>query len=133
CLATEPMTTGERGGLTITMGISAAIGINAAHELGHKNTRLERALAKIALAPSLYGHFYVEHNVGHHVRVATPGDPASARLGESLWRFYPRALVGGIVSGLRSEAARLRRSGHRFWHPRNGIAQSWALSAALFA
>ncbi|WP_200170980.1 alkane 1-monooxygenase [Tomitella cavernea] len=133
CLANEPMTTGERGGLAITMGISAAVGINAAHELGHKNTRSEKSFAKLALAPSFYGHFFVEHNVGHHVRVATPADPASARLGESLWVFYPRALVGGFLSGVRSQAGRLRRQGHGFWHPSNDILQSWTISVVLFA
>ncbi|WP_207842044.1 alkane 1-monooxygenase [Williamsia soli] len=131
CLAHEPMTTGERVGLCITMGMSAAIGINAAHELGHKRGTCEQTLAKLALAPSWYGHFLVEHNVGHHLKVATAQDPASARLGESLWRFYPRALVGGFVSGVRLESARLHRRGLRFWHWRNNIAQSWAASLVI--
>nr|WP_110469615.1 alkane 1-monooxygenase [Williamsia limnetica] len=131
CLAHESMTPGERVGLSITLGISAAIGINAAHELGHKRGTGEQTLAKLALAPSCYGHFFVEHNVGHHLKVATAQDPASARLGESLWAFYPRALVGGVVSGVRLEAARLRRRGHRFWHWRNSIAQSWAASVLI--
>ncbi|CAN0474700.1 unnamed protein product [Scytosiphon promiscuus] len=26
-----------------------------------------------------YGHFYVEHNRGHHKQVATDADPATAR------------------------------------------------------
>ncbi len=72
----------------------AGIAINTAHELGHKRDRLERWLSKIALAQSGYGHFYVEHNRGHHVRVATPEDPASARLGESFWAFLPRTVSG---------------------------------------
>ena len=50
------------------------IGINTAHELGHKKESHERWLSKIALAQSFYGHFYIEHNRGHHVRVATPED-----------------------------------------------------------
>lgn len=131
CLAYAPMTTGERVGLSITLGMSAAIGINVAHELGHKHEKLEQGLAKIALAPSFYGHFYVEHNVGHHVRVATPMDPASARFGESLWQFYPRALVGGLASGVQLEAARLNRQGRRFWDWRNNILQSWSVSLTL--
>ncbi len=71
------------------------IGINTAHELGHKKESVERWLAKITLAPTFYGHFYIEHNRGHHVRVATPPeDPASSRLGESLYRFWPRTVWG---------------------------------------
>jgi alkane 1-monooxygenase len=54
------------------------IGINTAHELGHKKESVERWLSKITLAPTFYGHFYIEHNRGHHVRVATPEDPASS-------------------------------------------------------
>jgi alkane 1-monooxygenase len=50
--------------------------INLGHELGHKNTVLEQWLAKIILAPTGYGHFYIEHNRGHHRDVATPADPA---------------------------------------------------------
>ena len=66
--------------------ITGAVGgfcINLGHELGHKNTPLERWLAKIVLAPTFYGHFYTEHNRGHHRDVATPADPASSRMGES--------------------------------------------------
>jgi len=54
--------------------------VGPAHELGHKKEHLERWFARIALAPCGYGHFFIEHNRGHHVRVATPDDPASSRL-----------------------------------------------------
>ena len=43
-----------------------------------------------------YGHFYIEHNRGHHVRVATPEDPASARFGETFWEFLPRSVWGSL-------------------------------------
>src|SRR3954471_16930838 len=75
----------DRLGITFTLGTLNGIAINTAHELGHKKEHLERWFAKIALAPSAYGHFFIEHNRGHHVRVATPDDPASSRLGESFW------------------------------------------------
>jgi AcrR family transcriptional regulator len=64
-------------GLTLTVGTVSGVAINTAHELGHKRDKLERRLSKVALAPSAYGHFYVGHNRGHHVRVSTPDDPAS--------------------------------------------------------
>ena len=88
----------------MTVGVVAGVGINAAHELGHKSSRLERRLAKIVLAQSFYGHFYIEHNHGHHVNVATPRDPASARFGESFWIFLPRSVFGGLKSGWRIES-----------------------------
>ncbi|MCH8150382.1 MAG: hypothetical protein IH987_20790, partial [Planctomycetes bacterium] len=65
-----------------------------AHELGHKHAAWERWLSRVVLAPVAYGHFFVEHNRGHHRRVATPEDPASARLGESFWAFLPRTVLG---------------------------------------
>ncbi len=76
-------------GLAVTVAMVGGIAINTAHELGHKRPRHEKWLAKVALAQSGYGHFFIEHNRGHHVRVATPEDPASARLGESFWEFLP--------------------------------------------
>ncbi|MGN2638213.1 alkane 1-monooxygenase [Nocardia takedensis] len=119
-------------GLTLTLGVVSGIGINAAHELGHRTEHLERWLARIALAQSCYGHFYVEHNRGHHARVATPADPASARFGESLWGFLPRSILGGLRSALALERDRLSRKGKRALSPANHILQGWAMSAALF-
>ena len=87
------------------------VGINTAHEMGHKKDSLERWLSKITLAQTCYGHFYIEHNRGHHVRVATPEDPASARFGETFWEFLPRSVFGSLRSALRLEAQRLRRQG----------------------
>ncbi|WP_342216865.1 hypothetical protein [Nocardia cyriacigeorgica] len=72
----------DKLGLASTLGLVSGIGINAAHELGHRVERLERWLAKIALAQSGYGHFFVEHNRGPHKRVATPEDTATAPRGE---------------------------------------------------
>lgn len=122
----------DKIGLAVTLGLVSGIGINAAHELGHRVERLERWLAKIALAQSGYGHFFVEHNRGHHARVATPEDPASARFGESLWEFLPRSVAGGFRSALRLERDRLRRTGSGWWSPRNHILQAWAMTVVLF-
>lgn len=85
-------------GLALSIGlVTGALGITTAHELGHKRSRLERWLARVLLVTVSYGHFTVEHNRGHHVRVATPEDPASARYGEGFWRFLPRTLVFSFV------------------------------------
>lgn len=82
-----------------TIGCIGGIGINTAHELGHKKESHERWLSKIALARSWYGHFYIEHNRGHHVRVATPEDPASSRVGESFYRFWSTPTVTRPTAG----------------------------------
>ncbi|MFC3966536.1 alkane 1-monooxygenase, partial [Nocardia jiangsuensis] len=122
----------DKFGLATTLGLVSGIGINAAHELGHRVERLERWLAKIALAQSGYGHFFVEHNRGHHVRVATPEDPASARLGESLYAFLPRSVWGGFRSAIRIERERLARRGVGWWSPENQVVQAWAMTVVLF-
>jgi alkane 1-monooxygenase len=119
-------------GLALTMGMVSGIAINTAHELGHKRASSERWLSKIALAQSAYGHFFIEHNRGHHVRVATPEDPASARLGESFWAFLPRTVSGSLRSALEIERERLARDGRRFWSPRNDILNAWAMTVVLF-
>lgn len=116
---------------TLTLANVNAHGINAAHELGHKRGELSRLLAKLSLVPACYGHFFVEHNRGHHVRVATPEDPASARLGESFWQFLPRTVSGSARSAWRLEAARLQRQGLTVWHWRNENLQGWLASLLL--
>lgn len=122
----------DKLGLAATVGFVSGIGINAAHELGHRVESAERLLSKIALAQSGYGHFFVEHNRGHHARVATPEDPASARLGESLWEFLPRSVIGGFRSAIQLERARLSRQGRGWWSTENNILQAWSMSAVLF-
>ncbi len=122
----------DKLGLAATLGFVSGIGINAAHELGHRVESLERWLAKVALAQSGYGHFFVEHNKGHHARVATPEDPASGRLGESLWEFLPRSVIGGYRSGIKLERDRLRRRGLGWWSVRNNILQAWSMTVVLY-
>jgi alkane 1-monooxygenase len=119
-------------GLALTVGCVGGIGINTAHELGHKRDRLERWLSKIALAQTAYGHFYVEHNRGHHVHVATPGDPASSRFGESFYAFWPRTVWGSLQSSLAIERARLERAGSSFWTWKNDILNAWAMTVVLY-
>ncbi|MGW1327840.1 alkane 1-monooxygenase [Streptomyces antibioticus] len=120
-------------GLAATTGVVAGVAINTAHELGHKRERLERHLSRIALAQSGYGHFYVEHNHGHHIRVATPEDPASSRMGESFWSFLPRAVAGSLRSAWHLESRRLRRRNRRTLSLHNEILTAWALTVLLFA
>jgi alkane 1-monooxygenase len=119
-------------GLAMTLGVVGGVGIAAAHELGHKSESLERWLSKITLAQTGYGHFYVEHNRGHHLRVATPEDPASSRLGESFWMFLPRTVAGSVASAWEIERTRLRRSGKPSLCIQNDVINAWALSIALY-
>lgn len=119
-------------GLVLSVGVLGGVAINTAHELGHKKESVERWLSKIVLAQTCYGHFYIEHNRGHHVRVATPEDPASARFGETLWAFLPRTIWGSLRSAWRLEAQRLERVGKPVWHPSNDVLNAWAMSVVLW-
>ena len=107
---TQPLATWERIGLILSTGIMCGtFGINVGHELGHRAKPFERLLAKAALASSLYMHFFIEHNRGHHKRVATPDDPASARYGEHVFQFWARSIVFSYLSAWDLEAKRLKK------------------------
>jgi alkane 1-monooxygenase len=120
-------------GLALTIAMVSGIAINTAHELGHKRANLERWLSRVALAQSGYGHFYIEHNRGHHVKVATPEDPASSRLGESFYRFLPRTVLGSLHSAWELERTRLQRLERSTLSPANDILGAWAMTVVLFA
>ncbi len=120
-------------GLVLTVGGINGVAINTAHELGHKHAAWERWMSRLVLAPVAYGHFFVEHNRGHHRRVATPEDPASARLGESFWAFLPRTVLGSLRSAWNLERERLAGRGHGTWHWRNQCLQAWAMTGGLYS
>jgi alkane 1-monooxygenase len=120
-------------GAAVSVGVVSGLAINTGHELGHKTEGFEQWLAKIALASSAYGHFFVEHNRGHHVRVATPEDPASSRMGESFYAFLPRTVIGSLRSAWEIEKQRLARQGRSVWSIHNNNLQAWSMTVALFA
>ncbi len=122
----------ENLGLALSVAMVGGIAINTAHELGHKRKSYERWLSKIALAQTFYGHFFIEHNRGHHVRVATPEDPASSRFGESFWEFLPRTVRGSMTSAIHLERERLDRVGKGFWTIQNDVFNAWLMSIVLF-
>lgn len=118
----QTLSLAETIGLTLSVGIMAgANGINVAHELGHRATRTEQALAQLMLLPSLYQHFFIEHNRGHHKNVATDEDPASARLGENVFGFWWRSVTGGWRNAWALEQDRLEKTGQIKWSLDNGM------------
>ena len=122
----------EVAGRIATMGILCGIyGINVAHELGHRVNRWERDLARALLLTSLYMHFIIEHNRGHHRRVATPEDPASARFGEWLPMFWLRSGILSFISAWHIEADRMRKAGNAAYGSRNEMLQAIAWQGGL--
>lgn len=86
-------------GHVVAMGLLCGIfGINVGHELGHRVNIWEQRMAKALLLSSLYMHFFIEHNKGHHKNVATPDDPASSRLNEPIYSFYFRTIWYSYLS-----------------------------------
>lgn len=118
-------------GLAAVAGMASGLAINTGHELGHKNSFLEKTLAKIVLAVPAYGHFTIDHNRGHHRDVATPEDPSSARMGESIYKFALRDFAGAFMRAWSFERVRLKSRDKSVWHPKNQILQSFALTATL--
>jgi alkane 1-monooxygenase len=118
--------------LILTVGFVGGFCINLGHELGHKNTKLERWLAKIILAPTAYGHFFIEHNRGHHRDAATPADPASSRMGESIYRFVLREMPGALRRAWTLEADRLKRCEQALWSWHNEILQPALVTVLLW-
>ena len=121
-------------GMIFAFGISCGVlGINAAHELGHRNTWYEQMLSKMLLLTSQYMHFFIEHNRGHHKNVSTDLDPASSKFGESLYAFYYRSIRDSWFSAWHLEGDKLKRSGHNFWSIHNEMLRFQLIQAAFLA
>ena len=121
-------------GRIFALGLGCGVlGINVAHELGHRPDAFSQRLAHVLLASSLYTHFFIEHNRGHHRNVATPEDPATARRGEWVQVFWVRAVFGGVLGAWRLEADRLKRKGQSPWTWENQFLRLQLLQWGLFA
>lgn len=98
-------------GMTVSMGIACgSLGINVAHELGHRHKKYEQWMAQALLLSSLYMHFFIEHNRGHHKYVATPKDPATSFKGQNLYAFWWRSITKGYMSAWKLENQRLMKT-----------------------
>ncbi|PHR93573.1 MAG: alkane 1-monooxygenase [Robiginitomaculum sp.] len=117
--------------LIIGVGSGSGAMLAVTHELGHKNNKWDRLHAKIGNMLLGYGHFNIEHNSGHHVWVSTPEDPASSRMGESIYRFILRELPGTIRRGLAQETRRLSTQGRGFWSLHNDVLQVYVATIAI--
>jgi alkane 1-monooxygenase len=120
-------------GLALSAGVSSGSALVVAHELGHKTSRAEWWGARAAALLTGYAHFMIEHNRGHHVHVATPEDPASSRLGESVWRFALREIPGAARRGWSEQAALMVRRGQSLWSWRNDVLAGYGLAALIAA
>ncbi len=114
------------------MGLLCGVfGINVGHELGHRANRFEQFLAKSLLLTSLYMHFFIEHNKGHHKRVATREDPNSARFGEMIYLFYFRTIFYSYLSAWRIASNDARKRGHAAFSIHNEMLQFHLIQIAF--
>jgi len=127
-IGTYPLDLGFYLGFSLVLGMFGGLAINTAHEIGHKNNKASRLASRIVLGVTGYGHFCIEHNAGHHRDVSTPEDPASSRMGESIYRFMLREIPGAAVRGWKGETERLAKRGHSFWSVHNHVLQSYAIT-----
>jgi alkane 1-monooxygenase len=121
----EPgLKTWEVTGRIFVMGLlCGTFGINVAHELGHRHKAFEQMLAKTLLLTSMYMHFFIEHNKGHHQRVSTPEDPSSARYGENLYAFFVRTIIFSWLSAWKIAAKEMHKKGLPAIHWKNEMLQ----------
>jgi len=119
-LKQDGLNTIDIAGRVISMGLlCATFGINVAHELGHRVNKMEQTFAKMLLLTSLYMHFFIEHNKGHHKHVATPHDPSTAKYNQSLYAFWPQTLIGTYLSAWKIANEEVEKKGKRRWSLQN--------------
>jgi len=128
----EALTQIDIAGRIASMSLLCGIfGINVAHELGHRVNKYEQFLAKALLLTSLYTHFFIEHNKGHHKHVATPEDPSSAPYGQSLYAFWIRTISGTYIKAWKIAAADAAKKGKQPYGLQNEMLQLQLLQIAF--
>lgn len=119
-LKQDGLNTIDIAGRVISMGLlCATFGINVAHELGHRVNKMEQTFAKMLLLTSLYMHFFIEHNKGHHKHVATPHDPSTAKYNQSVYAFWPQTLIGTYLSAWKIANEEVEKKGKYWWSLQN--------------
>ena len=121
-ISTETYETYELVGLILSTGtVLGSNGINVAHELGHRKTKTEQIMAKILLLPSLYMHFFIEHNFGHHLHAATKEDPATARYNQAVYSFWITSTVRQYINAWKIQKKLRQRGKFSFFSPKNNM------------
>jgi len=118
----QSITSFEIIGLTFSIGIVLGTnGINVGHELGHRIKTKERYLGKLLLLPSLYMHFYIEHNFGHHMHAATPEDPATAKYKQTVYSFWITSVIRQYINAWKLQRKLLKQQNAPLLSPKNDM------------
>ena len=127
------------GGVLSAGLLNALAGTVAGHELTHRTSRpFDLVLGRWLLTLTADTSFAIEHVYGHHARVATPDDPATARRGESFYAFAWRSTIHSYVHAYQMEKGRLAKFGKSVWNLRvspfmRGNLQNLVPAVAAFA
>ena len=118
----DSISTFDRIGRILSMGlICGGFGINIAHELGHRRTKYEKLFSKILLLPSLYMHFFIEHNFGHHLKFGTPDDGATAKYNQNVYSFWITSVTKQYIDAWKKQMELLKRNGNSFISIKNDM------------
>lgn len=131
-LSTYELSNHQIIGLIVSQGIYSGTIINVAHELGHRQNKWAQWHARFALISVWYHHFLIEHNRGHHVRVATPEDPATSRKDETIYRFWWRSITGSFRSAWHIQEKLLQKEGKAVWSPFNPMLMGFIATPLMF-
>ena len=119
---TQEYATYELIGLGLSAGILLATNaINVAHELGHRTPYFERFMSKFLYMPCLYMHFYIEHNFGHHINIATPNDGATAKYNQTVFSFWITSISKQYLDAWRCQMKLLKNQKHPFVSMKNDM------------
>jgi len=119
--------------VTVANGLMGAGALNTAHEVGHRRDRTSINVARFLLCLCGMGHFRIEHNLGHHVQVATPEDSATAMMGESFYAFVLHELPGGFKRAWNIEKTRLGRKGKSAFSLENEVFLNTLITLGMYA
>lgn len=120
-ISTDHLTLFQTFGLVLSLGVYSSGIINIAHELGHRQSKFAQLHSKAALMSVCYMHFFIEHNRGHHVHVATPLDPATSRKNQTVYQFWKQTLIGSYKSSWNIEKRSLEKASQNVWSFKNSM------------
>jgi len=103
-----------------------------AHELVHRvGNPVAVCIGRWLLAFSFDANFSIEHVFNHHVKVATPDDPATAPRGRNVYKHFVLAYIGTQRAGWQIESKRLKKKNLSPFSLHNACIGGWLMSAML--
>ncbi len=119
--------------LFITGIMIGAGGTIVGHELTHRTSdKVAMFFGRWLLAFSNDCSFAIEHVYGHHIRLGTPHDPATARRGDNIYKFIIRSSLLSYLSAWEIEKERLAKTGKSIWGPSSQMLRGNLMILSLF-